>query len=229
MAISRRALGENHPEVATSLNNLAVLLHDRDKLEEAEPVYRESLAIQRRTLGAQHPGVVVSIGNFAVLLTDLKRFDEAEELLSESLGISVAVWGEGAVQVAYVYQQIGSLELGRGNTATALDHYERALAILETKLPTDHPEVVFAQVGKGRALTRLARYAASEECLLKAYNSALNRWGPEDSDVIEFAGWIADLYDAWERPQAAAKYRAVEQRDAAAVAAEPIATSVGSR
>ncbi len=224
LAISRRALGEDHPEVSTSLNNLAVLLHDRKKLEEAEPVYRESLAIARRTLGAQHPGVVVSISNLAVLLTDMRRFEEAEELLSESLGISVGLWGEGAVQVAYVYQQIGSLELERGNTALALDHYERGGAILETKLATDHPEVVLVQAGKGRALTQLAEYAEGEELLLKAYNATLKRWGPEDEDIFELCGWIAELYDAWGQPQAAAGYRAIARGDATAEPARTITT-----
>lgn len=229
LAISRRALGENHPDVGISLNNLAVLLHDRKKFEEAEPVYRESLAIARRTLGDQHPGLVVSISNFASLLTDMQRFDEAEVLLRENLQISMAVWGEGAVQVAYVYQQVGSLELERGNSAPALEYYERTLAILDTKLPTDHPEVVLAQAGKGRTLTRLARYADGEASLLKAYNSALKRWGPEDEDVIEFAGWIAELYDAWGQSLAAAAYRAVSQRDAIAVAATPITATVGRK
>ncbi len=227
LAISRRVLGDTHPEVATSLNNLAVLLHDRDKLEEAEPLYREALAISRRTLGAQHPGVVVSISNLAVLLTGMKRFPEAEELLSESLEISTAVWGEGAVQVAYVYRQLGSLEFDRGDVALAFEHYERTMAILDTKLPTDHPEVVYALARKGRALTALDRYIEGEECLLKAYNAAFKRWGPEDVDVLEFAGWIADLYDAWGRPQVAEGYRAISHGEAVAATASPVVTGAG--
>ena len=227
LVIARRVLGESHPEVATSLNNLAVLLHDQQKLEEAEPVYREALAIARQTLGAQHPGVVVSINNLAVLLTDMQRFEEAEGLLDESLRISVVAWGEGAVQVGYVYRQMGSMELERGDTEVALDDYERALGILDTQLPTDHPEMIFAQAGRGRALTRLARYAAGEEGLLNAYNATLSRYGPEDDDLIRFAGWIADLYDAWGQPQVAARYHAVSQRDAIAVAAMQITTAVG--
>jgi len=227
LAISRGALGDSHPEVATSLNNLAVLLHDREKFEEAEPMYREALAIARRTLGAQHPGVVVGIGNLAVLLTDMRRFDEAEELLIESLEVSIAVWGAGAAQVAHVHRQMGGLELERGEVAAAFEYYERTLAILETKLPTDHREVVLARAGKGRALTELARYPAGEECLLLAYNAFLKRYGPEDGDVIEFAGWIAELYDAWGKPQVAAGYRAVSQRDAIAAVATPITTRVG--
>ena len=227
LAISRRVLGDNHPEVATSLNNVAVLLHDQDRLEEAEPIYRESLAISRLTLGARHPELVVSISNYATLLSDMQRFEEAEMLLNESLEISMASFGEGAVQVAYVYRQLGGLELDRNAPGPAFDYYDRALGILDTKLPTDHPEVVFAQAAKGRALTRLERYADGEECLLKAYNSGLKRWGPDDVDVLEFAGWIADLYEAWGRPGAAAEFRAVAQGEATPQTAAPLVAVAG--
>ena len=60
-----------------------------------------------------------------------------------------------------------------------------------------------------------------------AYNAFLKRYGPEDHDVIEFAGWIAELYEAWEQPQAAAEYRAVSQREAIAVIATPLGDGVG--
>ena len=40
--------GDEHPSVATSLNNLAILLKAQGKHDEAEPLYRESLAMMRR-------------------------------------------------------------------------------------------------------------------------------------------------------------------------------------
>ena len=47
-------LGEDHPDVLISLNNLAVLLHDQGRLAEAEPLYCEAL---EKSSGAQLQGL----------------------------------------------------------------------------------------------------------------------------------------------------------------------------
>jgi hypothetical protein len=40
--------GTDHPEYATALNNLALLLKATNRLAEAEPVYRHALAIDEK-------------------------------------------------------------------------------------------------------------------------------------------------------------------------------------
>ncbi|NKB90323.1 MAG: tetratricopeptide repeat protein [Acidobacteria bacterium] len=224
LAISKNALGDRHPEVATSLNNLAVLLHDEGKYTEAEPAYRESLDISRDRLGDMHPDLVVSLVNFAMLLRELDRNDEAEELLLQSLAISESTWGPDGVPLGTAQRNLGDLALASGDPAGALAWFEQAIEIFSRKLPTDDVDLVFAQADKGRALIALGDHAAGEECLVVAYNSFLQSYGEEDSDVIEFAGWLADLYDAWDRPVLAASFRAVHEGAAKARPAELVGT-----
>ena len=56
--MSQRLLGENHPSVAISLNNLAKLYDSQGKYEEAEPLYLQALAIAEQALGENHPTTV---------------------------------------------------------------------------------------------------------------------------------------------------------------------------
>ncbi|WP_425262111.1 tetratricopeptide repeat protein [Prosthecochloris aestuarii] len=49
-----RTAGPEHPDVATSLNNLAVLLEAQGKYAEAEPLYRSATHICEQSLGASH-------------------------------------------------------------------------------------------------------------------------------------------------------------------------------
>lgn len=44
----------DHPDTLLSMNNLANLLSDIGKLEDAEVMYMNSLAGQRRTIGDDH-------------------------------------------------------------------------------------------------------------------------------------------------------------------------------
>ena len=68
LAINEAALGPNHPEVATNLNNLAGLLREERDYAGAEPLYRRSLAIREAALGPNHPDVANSLNNLAGLL-----------------------------------------------------------------------------------------------------------------------------------------------------------------
>ena len=73
LAIRKKVLGEEHPSVATGLNNLAELLKDQGKDDEATPLYKESLAIRKKVFGDEHPKVATALNNLASLLQDQVR------------------------------------------------------------------------------------------------------------------------------------------------------------
>ena len=55
LAISEKALGPAHPDVAASLNNLAALYDAQGRYAEAEPLHQRSLAILEKVFGPQRP------------------------------------------------------------------------------------------------------------------------------------------------------------------------------
>ncbi len=61
----KRVLGDEHPYVATSLNNLAGLYDNQGRYSEAEPLLQEALAMRKRVLGDEHPDVATSLNNLA--------------------------------------------------------------------------------------------------------------------------------------------------------------------
>jgi tetratricopeptide (TPR) repeat protein len=87
LAIREQALGPQHPDVATSLNNLALLYRAQGKYGEAEPLYQRALAIWEQTLGPQHPNVATSLNNLALLYHDQDKYGEAEPLYQRALAI----------------------------------------------------------------------------------------------------------------------------------------------
>ena len=83
----RKGAGPDHPDVATSLNNLAVLYDDQGRYADAEPLYKRSLAIREKALGPDHPDVATSLNNLAELYDDQGRYADAEPLYKRSLAI----------------------------------------------------------------------------------------------------------------------------------------------
>ena len=80
LAVAEQNVGPNHPDVATSLNNLAELYRAQGQYAQAEPLYKRSLAIWEKALGPDHPNVATSLENLALLYRATKRDKEAKRL-----------------------------------------------------------------------------------------------------------------------------------------------------
>ncbi|MBE8987910.1 tetratricopeptide repeat protein [Nostoc sp. LEGE 12450] len=88
LSMTKRLLGDEHPSVATSLNNLALLYNSKRKYSEAEPLHVEALSMRKRLLGDEHPSVATSLNNLAVLYNSQGRYSDAEPLYIQALAIA---------------------------------------------------------------------------------------------------------------------------------------------
>ncbi|WP_155963592.1 tetratricopeptide repeat protein, partial [Dolichospermum circinale] len=71
LEMRRRLFTGDHPAVATSLNNLAVLYKNQGKYSEAEFLYLEALAMFERVLGTNHPNTITVWDNLRLLQQQL--------------------------------------------------------------------------------------------------------------------------------------------------------------
>jgi tetratricopeptide (TPR) repeat protein len=85
--IDEKALGPDHPDVATNLNNLAKLLYTQGNYAAAEPLYRRALAIDEKALGPNHPTVAWYLNNRALLFKAKGDYAAAELLCRRALAI----------------------------------------------------------------------------------------------------------------------------------------------
>ena len=67
LKIREKALGPDHPDTATSLNNLAALYRVTGAYAKAEPLYQRALKIREKALGPNHPDTATSLNNIAIL------------------------------------------------------------------------------------------------------------------------------------------------------------------
>jgi len=70
IAIGEKALGPEHPNLATRLNNLGLLYWNQGKYEEAEPLYQRAITIYEKALGPAHPNSILFRENYAVFLRE---------------------------------------------------------------------------------------------------------------------------------------------------------------
>ena len=92
LAIDEEAFGDEHPEVANDLDEIARLQCLRvETVDAAETKFERSLAIRRKCYGDGHPAVATSYHHMAKLAKARGRHDDAEALFARSLEIRRAV------------------------------------------------------------------------------------------------------------------------------------------
>jgi hypothetical protein len=80
LAIKERVLGPEHPDVAMTLNNLAVRYKADGEYAKAEPLYQRALAIFEAALGPTQPKVITCRRNYAQLLCERQRQPKSSAL-----------------------------------------------------------------------------------------------------------------------------------------------------
>jgi tetratricopeptide (TPR) repeat protein len=91
LAINEKVQGHQHPEVATSLNKLALLFQELGRYADAERLLTQSLSIFEKL--PDHPDLRQSLSNLAGLYVAQGRYAEAETLYKRSLAISEKIGG----------------------------------------------------------------------------------------------------------------------------------------
>jgi len=87
------ALGPDHPDVATVLNNLGRLYYEQERYAEAEPLYRRSLQIVEANYGEEHPKAARRLVNLAELYLATGVKGRADALCQRALAIEERGFG----------------------------------------------------------------------------------------------------------------------------------------
>ncbi|EAW37505.1 kinesin light chain-like protein [Lyngbya sp. PCC 8106] len=196
LEIIERLLGENHPDVAQSLNNLAILYRDQGRYSEAEPLFQRSLTIYEKALGENHPDVAQSLNNLAQLYYSQGRYSEAEPLHQRSLAIREKALGENHPDVATSLNNLAQLYDSQGRYSEAEPLYRRSLAILEKALGENHPDVATSLNNLATLYVSQGRYDKAEPLYRRSFDIYEKALGKDHSLVALSLNNLALLYDS---------------------------------
>ena len=73
-------MSPGHPEIVSSLNNLASFYFKRGGFDQAEPLLQRALTIKEQVLGSDHPDTLKIMHNYVQLLRNCKREEQAAVL-----------------------------------------------------------------------------------------------------------------------------------------------------
>jgi eukaryotic-like serine/threonine-protein kinase len=140
-AIREKALGPEHPGVASSLNHLATGRYAVGAHEDAKRLLERAVEIRQRALGPEHPSIASNLTNLATVNQTMGALEEARVLHERALAIQETNLGPEHPEVAAFLNNFASLRAAMGAHDEARAMHERALAIREKALGPEHPSV----------------------------------------------------------------------------------------
>ncbi|MDD4928367.1 MAG: CHAT domain-containing protein [Gallionella sp.] len=194
---AENTFGEGHVNVATSLNDLAVMLSFQGQYAEAEQLYQHSLSIFEKAFAPDHSNIATTLSNLADVYKAQSKYVQAEPLYQRSLAIFEKNLGTEHPNVATVLLGIAGIYFSQGKYAQAENANSRALAIREKVLGSDDPGVAICLNNLALLNETQGRYAQAEVLYrrsLSIYEKALGSGHPGIANMLSnFGGLYAKM------------------------------------
>ncbi|MEN0064375.1 MAG: tetratricopeptide repeat protein [Myxococcota bacterium] len=157
---------------------LAVLLHRRGQLDQAEPLYRQALTILTPLTDDRSAGLAVLMNSLATLLWQKDRLREAVTLAERSFAIVEA--NHAPSDEVRLTQQLDLAHMleRSGRPRDAVPLYRDALAHRTQALGPDHPDLGPVWLGLAHALNRADRPTEAVEAYQQAWTLLRARHTP---------------------------------------------------
>jgi tetratricopeptide (TPR) repeat protein len=189
LAIEKQLFPGDHADVALSMNDLALVLDEERKLEEAEKLTREALGMRRRLVASDPRQVGESLLNLGIVLQHRAKFAEAEAAHREAL----ALWRTNKCQeTAISLNSLAQVLQDQGRPAEAEAMEREALAI-QTKIAPKHPDVATSLNNLAILLQNLGKLAEAEKTHREALSLIIELYGTNHPNVAVSLNSLASV------------------------------------
>ena len=195
LQIRKQVLGPEHPDTASSLNNLALLNVRIGDYAKAEPLLQQALQIFKKVLGPEHPETATALSNLAGLYYERGDYAKAEPLLQQALQIFRKVLGPEHPDTAASLNSLAVLYDHMGDYAKAEALYQQSLQINKKVLGPEHPHTVASLNSLALLYDEMGEYAKAEPLLQQVLQINKKVLGLEHPDTALSLNSLALLYE----------------------------------
>ena len=192
--VRRECLGDNHPSVATSWNNLGNLHRKMGDLESAGPCYLQALELFKNLYGEKHPSIATLNGNLGTLFRKRGKMEEARTYCEKALEIRKGLHGEEHPATAACLNSLAALHADLGEFDAAKKRYERALTIRQGILGSHHPDVAASHNNLGLVERRCGNNEAAQSHYEKSLAIFRKLWGSSHPTIASSLNNLGGLH-----------------------------------
>jgi len=194
LQILEAALSPQHPDVATTLNNIAGLYRQMGDYEKALPLYQKALEINEKVFGPQHPDVAITLNNIALLYENIGEYEKVLPLNQKAFEIIEKVFGSESPSLAALLNNLALVYYKIGKYEKALPLYQKALEINEEVFGPEHTSVSIGLNNIALLYDTIGEYEKALPLYKRDLEISEKVFGPQHPDVAATLNNIAGLY-----------------------------------
>lgn len=179
----RRDLPDQGSNLSVNLNNLAILLQEDGKLEEADALFSEAVVLVEDIYGFEHPFMAYILNGYSGLHQDRGDYDLAEDNLRDALAIGKAIFPETHPFIGVVHYNLAELYRITERFEEALNNYELSLKQRRGSLPANHSDIANTLYSAGGILIESGKMELAENYLREAVNIRREIYEPGDRRI----------------------------------------------
>ena len=183
LTLAEKVYGQDHPIVATIVNNIGGVLRDLGDMQAAKQNFERALKIDENTNGPDHPNVSIRVNNLGLVLQDLGDMQGAKQHFERALKIDETTYGLDHPRVAINVNNLGLVLQDMGDLQRAKQHFERALKIDENTNGPDHPNIAGYVNNLGLVLQDMGELQGAKEHFERALKIYEITYGPDHPNV----------------------------------------------
>jgi CHAT domain-containing protein/tetratricopeptide (TPR) repeat protein len=194
LELGEKALGRDHPEVASSLNSLGLICFARGDYNRAEELFRRALAIDEKTFGKDSLAAAEVDNSLAQNYNGKANYAEAERLARQSLDAREKNLGKDHFLVAASLETLTEIFLSKSEYPTARKFADRAMETVgKLYSPEDLPYTDAASL-LARVQVRQGNFQSAEQLLLQNLRTRERISGAESLPVANALQDLGSLY-----------------------------------
>lgn len=191
--IAEQTFGEDHPEVATALSNMALALKDMGRYEEAEPLLVRAVDIESRA-GSDPINLAIFLNNLAELYRVQGKYKEVEPLLKRSLEIKINILGPAHPGVANSINGLAVFYMSQNRLEEAEPLFIQAMNIYLQAFGPGDPNLAKTAGNLGELYLMRGSYDQAESLLKMSLELKERAFGPVHPIVAVTLNSLATLY-----------------------------------
>lgn len=198
---------DHTPTYGYTLTGIGSYLSEQGQFAEADEALRQGERLYRGIFTPDHLSIGDNLRIQANSLYLQGDYGAAETKIDEVLRIYKKSSGPKYINLPTAMTIKGLILAETGRKTEAEQILREAVGLRSEVLPPNHFLVATNNMALGGFLTTIGHYEEAEQLLLKSFDSIKISQAPESPRIVLAKAHLVNLYEAWNKPELASRYR----------------------
>jgi tetratricopeptide (TPR) repeat protein len=193
LALRHKLFGDEHPDIAASLNDLGETLKKQHEFAEAELLFGQALAMRRKLLGDEHLDVAQTLFHLGMLFDRQNNGSRAEPFFRQALAMQRKLLNEDHPAIANTLDQLGLALTFQGKYDEAEAMHGQARAIRRKVFSDEHLAVTGSLQNSALLLAFQGKLNEAEQQMRESLAVRRKLLGDAHPDLVDTLSFFASV------------------------------------